>query len=516
MLKRSDAVGGFVVKCSDNVSFLPLRQSARENGLSCLVFLAVLLAVMTALMCSGARAATLTVSPDGTKEFPSITEALKNARDGDEIILSSGTYEEPGECFPLVIGKAVTLSGEKDAVLNAPAFKTALEVTAENVTLKNLNVRLRRWGVLGYADRLALINCTFYLADETYRVSSCGVWLAGVYDCMVENCAFWGCGLCVAGPKLSERSAGMPVLTGLFEVGEDKALFTSHTISGNTVNGKPLYYFAGQTNVVVPSDAGGAIVADCSGVLFDGVDVSDSSMGLEAVHCSDVTVRGATADRCGIFGIYLAYVRDAAVLNAHCGETNHGIDIRDAQRVRVLHAVTQGCEQGVFFSWGTDCSTVGCTIKNCGNGYFSALGVNNLLIDSVISGNENGVNLQDDKSILIGGNEITGNTVTGIRMLRSQGQCVSNNMHDNWVGMIINSSEEILIWNNKFVGNTSTAVYTRDLVNGKICGNNFEGSSKAFIELDGELKNPEFLGNVIPGDAGMIINRTGTLLQMEP
>ena len=72
----------------------------------------------------------------------------------------------------------------------------------------------------------------------------------------LRRCAFTGCGVSLAGPPLSESSRGKPALTGLFEVGEETAYFTSHTIEDCTVNGKTLFYAASQDSVTVPEDAG--------------------------------------------------------------------------------------------------------------------------------------------------------------------------------------------------------------------------------------------------------------------
>ena len=85
-------------------------------------------------------------------------------------------------------------------------FQSILEITAENVRIENVRFELLRYGIKNLADGLTVENCDFALADETYRVSSCGLWLAGAYNCTVRDCRFHRLrNSCVAGPPLSER-----------------------------------------------------------------------------------------------------------------------------------------------------------------------------------------------------------------------------------------------------------------------------------------------------------------------
>lgn len=46
------------------------------------------------------------------------------------------------------------------------------------------------------------------------------------------------------------------------EAGEDPEYFSTHEIADCTINGKPYYYFVGQDNLTVPTDAGGLIAVN--------------------------------------------------------------------------------------------------------------------------------------------------------------------------------------------------------------------------------------------------------------
>lgn len=263
----------------------------------------------------------------GSEGAQTLTETVAQAQPGDVLRLPAGVYTQETELYPIVIDKPLTLVGAEGAVLESPPFTPLL-----------------RWGIVGLEDWLTVKDCTFPLYDDTYRVSSCGIWLAGAKHANLSGNSFTGCGVCLAGPPISESSQGKPVLTGLFEVGEDTAFFTSHTMEQNLVNGKPLYYLVGVEHMAVPADAGEIIVVDSSGVTISGADVSDCSMGLIVAYCNDVTVEGVRADRSGVFGTYFAYVDGAVMRNTSADQTNHALDFRASRELLLEQCAATDCD----------------------------------------------------------------------------------------------------------------------------------------------------------------------------
>jgi len=72
------------------------------------------------LTCSVAQAATYTLYPDGTGDFPNIQAAITASQDGDVIRLMDGTYGGPGNRDIDFLGRAVTLrsvSGDAEACI---------------------------------------------------------------------------------------------------------------------------------------------------------------------------------------------------------------------------------------------------------------------------------------------------------------------------------------------------------------------------------------------------------------
>ncbi len=455
--------------------------------------LLTLLSVL-ALCCAAARADELAVGPQG---FATLTEAVAAAAPGDTIRIAAGVYTQETETYPIEIDKPLTLVGEEGTVLESPPFTPLVYVKAPDVTVENIAFHLLRYGIVGLDDRLTVKGCDFVLHDETYRVSSCGIWLAGAKNASLTGNRFTGCGVCLAGPPISESSAGKPVLTGLFEVGEDRAYFDSHTMENNLVNGRPLYYFAGESGLSVPADAGEIIVVCSSDVNVTGADVSDCSMGLIVAYCDRVTVQRVTADRCGVFGTYFAYVNGASMTDTAAAETNHALDFRASKDLVLENCRATGCDQGIFFSFVDDSRILGCEASDTGQGFFFAAGNRNAMVDCRAVGCENGANVQKENDMLILNCSFSGNTVCALRLDVSPSVAAGNAFSDNWVDVMAYGGAGVTLVNNTFEGSGSCALYLRDIPYSRILGNRFENSLGSSVQCHGDMGGTSLEGNAL-------------------
>lgn len=455
----------------------------------------VLLLVLLFLLPLAARAETHAVSPGG------LTDALAVCADGDVIELGDGVYGEETEAFPLVIDKAVTVRAAADAcpVIDAPAFKAALRVEADGVTLQGLDIRFRRTGIYAVGSDLTLESCKITLADEAWRTSSCGMWCGGVYRLTARDCAFSGCGISLAGPPLSEKSRDLPKLTGLFEVGENIGYFVTHTIENCTVNGKPLFYAASQPFVAAPADAGEIIVCGCETVTVEGADVSDCSMGMVLAYDGQVTLTDCKADRCGVFGIYAAKCGGGTLTRCSARETNHGLDIRASEGFVLRDCSAANCDQGLFFSLVKNSAMTGCTVTGTGQGYFMAGGSGNTLLNCRAVACENGFNLQKEGHVLMTGCTAEACTVCGVRLDATPTAFTHNMLRDNWVAVMAYGGVSFDMAGNVFENTGCCALYLRDIAFSRFVGNAFTGSVEDDVQAAGDLGGSVWIGNTPDG-----------------
>lgn len=451
------------------------------------------MALLLSLIPLAAGAETLYASPAGL----SLAEVLALCADGDVIELADGIYAEPGEIFPLTVSRAVTIRAAQGAspVIDAPAFKAALRVEADGVTLQGLNIRFRRTGIYAVGSDMTVADCSLSLAEEVWRTSSCGMWCGGIYRMTLLNCAFTGCGVSLAGPPLSESSKGKPALTGLFEVGEDIAYFTSHTIEGCTVNGKPLFYAVSQDTVTVPENAGEVICCDCDEIIARGVDVSDGSMGMALVYNRRIILENCRADRCGVFGIYVAKCEGGVLKGCSAEETNHGLDIRASRNMLLMECTAVNCDQGLFFSMVEDSAMIGCRVSGAGQGYFMAAGSGNTLAGCTAIACENGFSLQKEGHVLMSGCAAEDCLVCGVRLDATPTTFAHNILRDNWVAVMAYGNVSFDLADNLFESSGCCGLYLRDIGFSRFSGNRFTGGNGCSMQAVGTLGGSVWIGN---------------------
>ena len=392
----------------------------------------------------------------------------------------------------------VTIQAREGAkpVISSPKMVAAFRVDEPDVTLRGLDIRFLRHGVYAQGDRLALESCTFTLADEIWRTSSTAMWLGGVLEARIVDCAFYGCSISIAGPPVTaDTPADVPVLTRLFEVGEDPRYFTSPTIENCTVNDRPLYYIVNQEEVTAPADGGELICCGCGHVVVDGADTSNASMGMMLLHNDTVEIRDSRASFCGIFGFYVAKCNRVLLQNCQSEGTNHGLDVRACRQVTYDHCAAWDCDQGLFFSLVDDGLMVDCSVRGTGQGIFSASGNRNVFLRCEVDQCETGIHFEKEQNAIITGCTIRACKVVGIRLERSVVAVLNNNFVENWVGLMAYGNTPHQISGNAFTGNRNCGLFLRNIAYSQVLFNEFTGHETYSFILEGELNGTILLGN---------------------
>jgi len=84
--------------------------------------------------------------------------------------------------------------------------------------------------------------------------------------------------------------------------------WTSYEIDeSNTVNGKPIYYWANINGGIVPPGAGQIILANCTNVIVENQNLNDASTGIIIGHSPNNYFRGNEVSRNCYYGIYSVY-----------------------------------------------------------------------------------------------------------------------------------------------------------------------------------------------------------------
>jgi parallel beta-helix repeat protein len=447
-----------------------------------------LLFVCLILLCliSTAHAREYVVDPAGKGDFSSITDALRTVTDGDTLFLAGGTYDESQEVFPILVEKTVTIlsmQGEQPVIVS-PRLVPALELNADGIHVSGLEINFLRSGMWIQGNDVIVENCTMSLASEEWRTSSCGMWVAGAKRLTLKNCSFFGCGVAMAGPPVSDSSKGLPVLTGMFEVGEDIEFFTGHNITDCTVNSKPLAYIVNMDDAVYTEPCGQLIAVGCDGTTFTGLDCSKTSMGITSVYCINTIIENCIADDAGIFGIYVAKAKDCILRNCRADRGAHGIDLRAIHRCIVTDCSSNGSGQGMFFSMAYDSLLTGCNIIENGTGFFAASGNRNHMAHCLLEGNQLGIYIQKEPNFTVTDCTFRANWNTGARSSLAPGYALINcSFKDNWVAAMSNYSDGVFYYNNTFTDSQSCSMYMKGNTQVRLLENQFSPEDAALIDM---------------------------------
>lgn len=447
-----------------------------------------LLLMVLALLCLTlpCLAETLHAGP-ADSGLPSITEALAAAQPGDEILLADGVYDAARETFPIMVDKAVAIRPAEGAapVIASPKQVIAMKITGQGAAVTGLRFDHLRCAIWVLADNVAVTDCTMTLADEHWRTSSSGLWIAGAKNTILTGCTFNGCSVSLAGPPVTGSVSDKPVLTAMFEVGEDIEFFTTHTIENNTVNGEALCYLIGAKDMVWTDEVGSIIAVLCEDVVFQNLNVDFTSIGIQLAYCKRVAVESCSASDSGLFGIYIMKSDDCAIRNTRADRCTHGIDIRDADQALVEDCITNECGQGTFLSWCRNSLVIRGEMLNNGVGFFSASGGNNHVDQCRLEGNDLGSYVQKEPYLTVTNTQIRNNSVCGIRLLSSGVISIGNTYAENFVGTIALDSPTLVHMNCTWTQNKDCDMFARNPSALKMIGNTFDGPMADSCRIEG-------------------------------
>jgi len=260
--------------------------------------------------------------------YSTIQEAVNAANPSDTIIVRDGTYTEN-----IDVNKTLTIQSENGAdstiVQAANSGDHVFGVTADNVEINGFTVK----GATEYEKAAISLNGADNgtLTNNTVSSNSCGIEL--VYsrnntltgNNIVSN-SHWGMllknsndnnltsntvsdnskSICLSKSNNNNLSNNMVMVSnaryglimgssinnnitnntlndGISIGGYELSYCNTHTIKGNTINGKQIYYYKDTSGIKVPEDAGEVILANCMDMTVKNINASSSYVGIEVL-----------------------------------------------------------------------------------------------------------------------------------------------------------------------------------------------------------------------------------------
>jgi len=380
-------------------------------------------------------------------DYAKIQWAVDNATAEDAIIVRDGVYREN-----IKVEKRLTLRSENESenciVQAACSHDPVFHVTADHVNISGFTIKGGYKGI--YLDNVE--NCYIAnnnISDNLYGIS---LWYSNNNVITDNNISDNWDGIELWYSSDNTITGNMMTNDGVFISGDELRHWNTHTIEDNTVNGKPLYYFKDRSGGKVPEDAGQVILANCTGMLVENLNIRNTDVGIEIGFSSQITIKNNNVSD-NLHGISLWSSSNNAITDNNISDNwEYGIYLQDSSKnvitgndisnngddIEVWHngyVVIILFFSGGIYLWGSSNNAItGNNILNNGEGIYLLHSSNNIIRYNSISNNEDGIYLWSSSN-----NNIT-----------------CNNISNNKYGIYLQDSSKNVIYLNNFINNTKS------------------------------------------------------------
>ncbi|MFQ6106452.1 MAG: NosD domain-containing protein [Thermoplasmata archaeon] len=180
--------------------------------------------------------------------------------------------------------------------------------------------------------------------------------------------------------------------------------WNSHSIeTSNTVNGKPVYYWKNTVGGYIPADAGQVILANCSDVVVENLNVSTGSLGIELGFSSRSVIANNTASWNDYGGIVFYNSDNNTVTNSSAASSGYyGISLRQSSHNNAVtyNNASSNIWRGILIVESDDNTVINNTVSD---NYFAGIYLDefsndNIIASNNISDNERGIHAHEDSS----------------------------------------------------------------------------------------------------------------------
>jgi parallel beta-helix repeat protein len=456
----------------------------------------------------------------GEKAPPGITINDDGSVDGTSSIvqLDDGTFIFTGDVSGsiTILKKGATLDGKGHALRGRSDQIGIFMKAPDGVTITNLKIEGFAHGIrlawLHYGDT---DGRTITVTGNTFRGNINAISSSDhLQGSSITDNSFIDNTYCIAGFE------GINVKNNVFLDNQHCLAITdgiNNVDTSNLVNEKPLYYWVGQQNRAVPSNAGSVFLKDCKNITVQGLNITRAGGEVQLYNTNHSTVKGNSLSKSGITLYKSSWnlIEDNKIL----GCKNDGVYLRFSGENRIVKNQISGNQQGVHLEF---CNNI--TLSQNELSYNSVAGLNmsyqhqynnsastTLVNQNVISNNGVGIQLYSSDEATIVANNIVDNLEWG--MVLDANPKNNSIHHNNFIGNNINTGKlQVCItgfWMTVDNGSSVDGKYTpprRDFVPGEAncwC-NGLEGNY--YSEYMQRYPNATEVGGTGVGDTPYYIN----------
>jgi len=370
---------------------------------------------------------TLYVGGSGAGNYSSIQTAINNASDGDTVFVfddSSPYYES------VIVDKPISLIGEdkNTTIINSSGIgRIYLSVGVKLSGFTILNEKSEGIifaAVIAGCDNIIsgnrIISADIGI-DISHRYNTTiignvisdniiGILGMGMIHCdnntitnnIIANNSKYGIELIRSYDNTITNNTF--ISNGIVLLGDSLHYWNTHTIEENAINGKPIRYYKNINNVIIPSNTGQIILANCTDTIIQNLILSDVDKGIQLGYSSNITIYDniITNNYDGVYAWGLSYsniVDNTIINNERFGITE---DNECHSNIFLRNIFTHNNEVGLRLG-GSSNNTISKNVfrNNSGNGLLLIESSNNIIYyNNFINNTENaedfGGNIWDD------------------------------------------------------------------------------------------------------------------------
>ncbi|MFX1402667.1 MAG: NosD domain-containing protein, partial [Promethearchaeota archaeon] len=381
-----------------------------------------------------------------------------------EICTGNGTFSDPYVIEDLEINSG----GLGNCIL---IENSNVHFKIENCTLNAGHTGIRLNNVIN--GKLILNNCSFN--DIGIALSGCNnITISGN---LANNNSYYGIHLMYSNNNSLSGNIANNNLFGIYlHVCDDNILsgntmnkcgliiygginqLSSHDIDNtNLVNGKPLYYYKNEVNLLPDDflDAGQVILVNCNYSLISNLDISFNNIAVSLYYCSNNTISGNIACN-NRDGIYLHNCDDNIISgNTVSDSSRWGIYLHTCDNNTISGNTANNNDRGIYVTKCDNSTISGNTATN--NSYWGICVDhcdNNTISENTANNNDRGIYLAVCDNNIISGNTANNNSFYGIELYFSDFNTVSENTANyNFHGIELYHSNFNIISKNTLIRN---------------------------------------------------------------
>jgi len=341
----------------------------------------------------------------------------------------------------------------------------------------------------------------------------------------------WGTGLrlesstrCILGNNTMSGNA-----YNIWITGSNHSHFNNQLDASNTVDGEPIHYLVGQSDLVIDSSSRAGVVycINCTRITIEGLSITNQGVGVFLYNTNSSVVRNNRIELSLESAISLLHSNNNTVTQndiLHINGTVHprGILVESSNFTNIVRNQVTDTGYGVLVQQSQRATVLGNNLSQCDDGAIWLLqAVENRVLDNTITGSYETIHLTSSDENTISSNTvrynrrgmelshssyntITRNIVQGSHYWGIRLSAHSNHNEVSWNEVVNNEDESGIqlheadgntVTGNTVRGNSPIGIYLRSSIHNEITDNNVSGSNQG-IQL-GDSRCNTITGNTI-------------------